>query len=229
MNLPTKKTKAVVDPHRLIMLVYGRPKIGKSTFCNQFPEALFLATEPGLNALDHYEMPITKYEDIDEVYNLLREDKKFHTIIIDTVDIFFDIIRKKALHKLGVENEIDLGGQYGQAYKPINDLFKENLNKFISLNRQGKGIIFTSHSKFDMQNRIVPSLPETPCKTLCAAMDLMLYFDIMTKEDGEKIRIIHAEPDTQFEAGDRTNTLPPKLILDYNKFISYFTKEKNNG
>ena len=55
--LPTAKTQPKPDLADLTVLVYGQTKIGKSTFCAQSEGALFLATEPGLNALDVYQVP----------------------------------------------------------------------------------------------------------------------------------------------------------------------------
>jgi len=52
--LPTKKTPPKQDLAGLTVLVYGPSKIGKSTWCSQADGALFLATEPGLNALEVY-------------------------------------------------------------------------------------------------------------------------------------------------------------------------------
>jgi hypothetical protein len=49
--LPTAKTQAKPALADMTVLVYGQTKIGKSTFCSQADGALFLATEPGLNAL----------------------------------------------------------------------------------------------------------------------------------------------------------------------------------
>jgi hypothetical protein len=42
----------------LTVMVYGQTKIGKTTLCSQAEGALFLATEPGLNALDVFQVPI---------------------------------------------------------------------------------------------------------------------------------------------------------------------------
>ena len=53
MPLPTAKTPPKRSLSDVSILLYGPSKIGKSTFASQAPDAIFLATEPGLNALDH--------------------------------------------------------------------------------------------------------------------------------------------------------------------------------
>ena len=51
MPLPTAKTPAKRSLSDVSILLYGPSKIGKSTFASQAPNAIFIATEPGLNAL----------------------------------------------------------------------------------------------------------------------------------------------------------------------------------
>ena len=51
IKLPTEIQEPTFDIDHLSMLIYGQPKIGKSTFCSRFEHALFMATEPGLNYL----------------------------------------------------------------------------------------------------------------------------------------------------------------------------------
>jgi len=45
--LPTAKTQPKPNLADLTVLVYGQTKIGKSTFCSQSDDALFLAPSPG--------------------------------------------------------------------------------------------------------------------------------------------------------------------------------------
>lgn len=51
MLLPTEKKQPKQKLEDYSILLYGQPKIGKSTFCSQMDMPLFLATEPGLEAL----------------------------------------------------------------------------------------------------------------------------------------------------------------------------------
>ncbi len=62
--LPKSKTKRKETLNDLTALVYSPSKIGKSTWCSHAENALFLATEPGLNALEVFEAPITCWDDL---------------------------------------------------------------------------------------------------------------------------------------------------------------------
>ena len=51
LNLePTKISKDLKGKY---ILIYGRPKIGKTTLASEFPKNLLLAFEPGYNALNN--------------------------------------------------------------------------------------------------------------------------------------------------------------------------------
>ena len=47
IKLPTKKSKIESDLSKYSILLYGKIKIGKTSLAAQFPDALFLMTEPG--------------------------------------------------------------------------------------------------------------------------------------------------------------------------------------
>jgi len=62
MPLPTQKTPKKQSLSDLTITLYGRPKIGKSTWCSRSPKALILAAEQGLNSLEVYQVSIPKWE-----------------------------------------------------------------------------------------------------------------------------------------------------------------------
>ncbi len=113
--LPTAKTQPKPDLADLTVLVYGQTKIGKSTFCSQSDGALFLATEPGLNALDVYQVPIQSWDDLLSACAEITEGKHpFRTIILDTIDNAYKFCTDYIVKKYKIEHESDLG--YGQGY-----------------------------------------------------------------------------------------------------------------
>ena len=80
------------------ILIYGQPKIGKTTLASQFPRNLLLAFEPGYNGLDNIMVqPITKWSEFKQVLRQLAQkeiQEKFDTITIDTADIAWDYCEK---------------------------------------------------------------------------------------------------------------------------------------
>ena len=223
--LPTSKTPPKTNLSDLTVMVYGQTKIGKTTLCAQAEGALFLATEPGLNALDVYQAPILSWEDLLNACAEIVEGKHpFKTIIIDTVDNAYKFCVEFILRKFKVEHESDLG--YGKGYALVNNEFQRVLTKLAFL---PYGLFLISHAKeMEMDSRtgkytrVVPTLPDKARKIVLGMADMVLFCDleVSTGENGEQRvrRVIRTKPSLYYEAGDRTGRLPETLELDFGKF-----------
>ncbi len=227
--LPTAKTQPKPDLADLTVLVYGQTKIGKSTFCSQSDGALFLATEPGLNALDVYQVPIQSWDDLLNACAEVTEGKHaFRTIIVDTIDNAYKFCTDYIVKKYKIEHESDLG--YGKGYALVNNEFQRVLTKLAFL---PYGLCLISHAKeievdtrTGKYTRIVPTLPDKARKIVLGMVDQVLFCDLetATAEGGaESIkRVIRTKPSLYYEAGDRTGRLPETIDLDFKKFLEAF-------
>jgi hypothetical protein len=225
MPLPTTKTQPKPDLADLTVLVYGQTKIGKSTLCSQADSALFLATEPGLNALDVYQVPIQSWEDLRKACaEIVEGNHPFKTVILDTIDNAYKFCTEYILAKFKVEHESDLG--YGKGYALVNNEFQRVLTKLAFL---PYGLFLISHAKemeVDSRTgkymRVVPTLPDKARKIVLGMADMVLFCDLeaITGEKGEQSmrRVIRTKPSLYYEAGDRTGRLPETLDLDFGKF-----------
>ena len=78
----------VLPPPRLI--IYGQPKIGKTTFGSQAPNPIFIQTEDGAAGVQVPKIPETPCETWEELVTCLRtigkEDHDRKTVVLDTVD-----------------------------------------------------------------------------------------------------------------------------------------------
>ena len=130
--LPKTKSKPKHTLSDLTALVYGPSKIGKSTWCSKADDALFLATEPGLNALEVFQTPITCWDDLLQACAEIAEGKhEFKTIVVDTVDNAYKMCSDYVCKKFKIEHESDLG--YGKGYALINNEFQRVINKLAFL------------------------------------------------------------------------------------------------
>ena len=227
--LPTTKTAPKNSLTDLTVLVYGQTKIGKTTLCSQAEGALFLATEPGLNALDVFQVPILNWDDLLNACAEISEGKHaFKTVIIDTVDNAYRFCTEYVLRKFKVEHESDLG--YGKGYALINNEFQRVLTKLAFL---PCGLFLISHAKeMEMESRtgkytrVVPTLPDKARKIVLGMADMVLLCDleIQTVDDGEPRvrRVIRTKPSIYYEAGDRTGRLPETLELEFSSFLEAF-------
>jgi len=209
--LPTSKTPPKPALADLTVLWYGQTKIGKSSTCAQTEGALFLATEPGLNALDVYQAPILCWEDLLNACAEIVEGKHpFKTVIIDTIDNAYKFCVEFILRKFKVEHESDLG--YGKGYALVNNEFQRVLTKLAFL---PYGLFLISHAKeMEMDSRtgkytrVVPTLPDKARKIVLGMADMVLFCDLEVSngENGEQQvrRVIRTKPSLYYEAGDRT-------------------------
>lgn len=233
--LPTQKTPPKRDLADLTVLVYGRPKTGKSTFCAHADGALFLATEAGLNHLETYQVPIGSWEEVLAACADIAGGKHaFRTIVIDTVDNAFRLCVEHVNRQLGIKHESE--APYGRAYGMIANEFTRVLTKLSLL---PYGLYLVSHAqdttvetRTGAYTRTVPTLPEKARRIVLGLVDMILYADIETGAgpDGDMAirRVLRTKPSPQYEAGDRTGRLPESLPLDYAAFVAAFAHPEGN-
>ena len=234
--LPTQTTPKKQDLADLTVLAYGRSKIGKSTWCARSEGALFLATEPGLNALDVYQVPIQTWDQLLAACGEIAEGKHpFKTIIVDTVDNAYRMCADHVCAKFKIEHESDLG--YGKGWALINNEFHRVLTKLAFL---PYGLFLVSHSvereietRTGKYTRIVPTLPDKARKIVLGMVDLILYCDLeaVTDDEGKTTyrRVMRTKPSPHYEAGDRTGRLPETIDLDFAKFTQAFNRPAPKG
>lgn len=228
MALPLEKTKIENSIGKQIFLVYGRPKIGKSTFCNQFPSPLFLATEAGLNHLECFRMNINSWEKFLEACgDIAKGNHKFQTIVIDTFDNLIDLCADWVCREKSIEHVSEL--PMGKGYGFVNTHIRQKINKLASL---GYAVILVSHcdlieveTKTKKFNKYTISVSGRNRSFALGLPDYILFIDSVIK-DNEEVRIIRSKPSMYWDAGDRSNKLPAEMSLDFKELSKYFKQEE---
>jgi len=232
--MPIQKAVPVTDLTRKTILLYGLPKLGKSTFASLFPSAIFIATEAGLN-----DLACTRWEYGDGTYvvkswdDLLRATTEVvqtdaKTIVIDTVDNAYHLCDRAVCTKAGVEYKLDGTLGYGRGSAMINNEFRRYLVKLTSMNL---GIILISHAQHvEREGRTgtitvsVPTLPDKIHPVVAGIMDMILFLqprDEVTNNIRVTRRVLCTNPSPFYEAGDRTSRLPAEIILPENAKDGY--------
>lgn len=107
-----KKTVISKDLSGKYILLYSKPKLGKTSFAAQIDKNLILATELGTNAIDNLNVvPILKWTDIKTVLRQLRDPRAremYNTITFDTISIAADLAEKYICSQQGVEQIRDV-------------------------------------------------------------------------------------------------------------------------
>lgn len=231
MLLPTEKTQPKQNLEDYSILLYGHPKIGKSTFCSQMDQPLFLATEPGLKALSVYEVQIPDWPTfLNACAEIAKGEHSFKTIVIDTIDNLWTACAEYVRDKMGIQHESDLG--YGKGWTLVRNEFSRAIRKLSFL---PYGLVMTSHAELSQVKtrtaeitKAVPTVPKTGRGFIIGLVDIILYAESVETNEGE-VRVIRTKPSEKWEAGDRTKRLPEVLPLDYSTFSDAFHNQQDEG
>jgi len=150
VKLPQQKTELVDEFHRFVTLIFGEKKIGKSSLCSHFEDALFLPTEEGTKSLSVYQpqqddgtpMLLDSWDSFATWVTAFVKSKRFPTAVVDTVDGAYDLCYDHCCNELGIESPSELG--WGQGWDVIYREFKRVFRKLFTCR---KGVVLLSHCK----------------------------------------------------------------------------------
>ena len=230
ISLPTEASKPVTELGKQTILLYGSPKLGKSSFASKAPGSLFFECEPGLNHLEVFKVPTYSWEAFLEACKLVAKgDHNFKTIVIDTVDNAFKMCSDYVCAKHGIEYEGDMG--HGKGWALVKNEWHRVLTRLASL---PYGLIMISHAidktietRTGEYTKTTPSLPDRARNVVLGLVDIILFGDSIAKKDAAGNvtieRVVRTKPHPTYEAGDRTGRLPELLPLDYEQFVKAFS------
>ena len=212
--LPTEMSKPKSELSDFNWIVYGDPKVGKTTLASGFPGVLFLATEDGQGAHGCYRIPIASWSKFLAACNeIATTEHKFETIAIDTIDNLWDLCSDFMCRKLEIDHESEL--EWGKAYKMVKGEFFRALTKLSLL---PFGLVMVSHAtEMEVKTRTkkytktVLTFSRPDQSRLTGMADFILYCDF--GEDGK--RVIHTKPNESYIAGDRTGRLPDPMPMSF--------------
>lgn len=201
-KLPVEKSEPSVNLADYSILLYGQEKIGKTTFAAQFEDALFLMCEPGGKALSIFKKDIFSWDDFIAYAKLLKKDKRFKTIVVDTVDVLYPMCERSVCAKLGVSDIQD--AEWGKGWRALAVEFSRWMSFIQKLD---KGVIFISHAtekeiKFrggGSVHRTVPTMPKGAAAVLEPMVDIWAYY----KHGRNGERSILIQGDEEVSAGSR--------------------------
>jgi hypothetical protein len=225
LPLPTEKTKPTLGVENLKAVLYGQPKVGKSTFASQLDpdHTLFIATEPGLDGLSVYQTPCRDWGQFREIgADLATGDHDFKLVVVDTVDELQRmcgsyVIEGLAGNRTGFVHASDF--EYGKGWEAITSEFRLRVAKLCTL---GLGVVFISHAKeatkTDRVGREITTISadvgqKGSRQWLLGYVDYILYAAAEQIEDGDR-RVLHTQASETYEAGGRGVPLPDPLPLD---------------
>ncbi len=222
MELPKEKTTAIKSLDKFTMLLFGQPKIGKTTLASHFPDTIFLATEPGHRFLELWKLDIKSWDDFLEAGALII-NSQYKTVVIDTVDNLFKLCEDFCCKKWDIEHPGDLG--YGKGWSILKSEFQRAMLKFVG---SGLNFLFISHQKEqEVKSRVIAytkitnTLTESARKVLLPIVDIIAYLgtESVKDKDGniineEHVLITKAGPSLEVGArGNPSYKFPEKIII----------------
>lgn len=129
------------------VVIYGGPKVGKSTFCSQIPNGIFIDIEGGLDALDVASIRARTYEEVLAVLAALASDEHDHeAIILDSLDWMESLLWQHLCEVHKVASIELVGGGYGKGYLEAAKLWGEFFKALDYLrNERGMAVVLIAH------------------------------------------------------------------------------------
>lgn len=222
-------TQLCTDLSGRFVLLYGQPKSGKTSTAALWEKPLLCAFEKGYNALIGVKpVDLTSWADFKKVCRQLKKPEAkeiYHSIIIDTVAIAYNLCEKYIIAREGVSAIGDIG--YGKGWNMLKDEFETT---FRELTQLGYAIVFIAHSKTKTTEytdedgneiqALAPDLPNGAYAIVNRLVDLIGYlaveYDVKT---GDSHRYIYTRGTPRVFAGSRYKYLAPKIELGYQNLV----------
>ena len=208
------------------VMLYGDPKSGKTSTAVKFPKHLLLGFEKGWSAIAGVmAIPMNSWTDFKSVIRILKDPKaheKYETIIIDTVDIAYDLCKKYICQQQEVDDIGDI--PYGGGYNLVEKEFDESL-RTITINDYGLVLISHAEDKTFTDengkeyNQIVPTVDKRGRKICTRLCDIIGYSHGVVDEEGNNITRLYMRGTPRYVAGSRFKYTPDSIVLTYENLV----------
>lgn len=217
--LPKSKTPGQLKNSELTFLIYGKPKIGKSTFANA-TNPLVIPTERGLGGMECYQTDmITSWSQFVEVVRALKNASKhpYDSVSIDTLGNLQGMVEDHVCQKTGVKHISELG--FGKGYGLASSEWRR---VFTALKSLPMMLILIAHEKSRIQRTragefsvLGPNLTGGIKEWTEGDVDFILRFDMLKGK-----RVIYTSPpeNGEFVAGSRYKILEPIVDMRWDVF-----------
>lgn len=207
------------------VLIYGAPKVGKTSFAAKFKKNLILAFEMGTNALDGvYVQPIQKWSEFKTVVRQLGNTKAremYDTVTIDTASIAYDLCEQYVCAQNGVQKISEI--PWGAGYTAVKQEFESTLRQITML---GYGIILIAHEEVrkenidDSEKEFYRPALNKRCYEICNRLvDVIGYIAVEWDENGNSHRYLYTRQTPYVMAGSRFKYLAPKIEFGYQQLV----------
>jgi phage nucleotide-binding protein len=242
MTLPTEKSKPTNNLSDYLVMIYGKPGVGKTTLAAQFENPLFCMFEPGAKSLSLYKKDIISWKSFVAVIDDLYTTKhNFKTIVLDTYPNAFEMCQQAVCKLNGWDHPQD--GPFGKGWSAVYNEFSFQMTRLMSRH----GVVLVAHAadkeieQLDgsLKSQIAPDMTGQAFKFISRTVDVVAYYnygksgkryirvqatdDIMAKNRIDN----HFKGITKFEAGETPEAAYKQFVAAFENKIE--VKEKTYG
>lgn len=211
--------------------IYGKPKVGKSTFGSKLPKALFCNFEIGTNFLAGVRaVNISKWAEFKQVVRQLEKPEvheMYDTVVIDTISEAYSDCEAYTCAQAGVQKLGDV--PYGAAYATCKKEFEGTLRKITML---GYGICCICHSEIKKLSgpddtiieAVAPAMPSRAADVVNKLVDIIAYIDVYYDTDGIAKRRFITRATPTVSAGSRLPYLDQVIPFSYEALVEAIGK-----
>ena len=208
------------------VLLYGKPKSGKTTAACSFPDAVLLAFEKGYKAIGNaFPYDVNKWSDFKMALRDLEDQRskdRFKTVIIDTVSICWEMCEKYICQQNGVQKIGDI--PWGAGYTSCKKEFETSIRRITQL---GYGVVLIAHSAARIEKTadgsdieiISPDLPKRAAEVCNGIVDIIGYIG-NEWVNGERKRWLYTRETPTLFAGSRFKYMPDKIPFGYDELVN---------
>jgi hypothetical protein len=151
---------------------------------------------------------VTSWEVFRAAVALLEKEKRFKTVVVDTIDVAYQQCLAYVCKKMGIAHPQDEG--YGKGWDAVKAEFTGTMDRLWATRR---GLVFISHAKeVEIQShsgekytRIQPTMSGQAYNFIKAKTDFVFYAEYYRSADGEPIRILVTQGDDVVDAKSAGN------------------------
>ena len=140
-----KKTKRkVVSTNPSVLLLYGAPKVGKTTMLSQLNDCLIVDTEKGSRMLEGYISEVNTRDELIDTLIELKESKdvKYKYVALDTIDKITEWAERRVCEEENVRAIGDLA--FGKGYGMVREKVVQTVEAFRNVTEH---LIIIGHRK----------------------------------------------------------------------------------
>ena len=252
INLSLLRPSVVIVKPKI--LIYGKGKIGKSTFASQAPSPVVMDLEGGMNSINIAKHKVNSFQQALEFCRaLLSQQHDFETLIVDSADWLERIMGEQLCRENGTNTLIEGALKFGNGERSLLKMWNQLIAAFDLLQQErNMGIILIAHPQIKkFEDPMAESYDQYSVKLekkcgdrIKEWVDCILFASMKVKIEDEKKnfggvihrgkdlgRVLYTEGRPSFEAGNRYN-LPPEIPFSpqnsWQTFYSHIDKFHKN-